>query len=108
MCRHAVITETGPGDHALQAWHRRSNFVKFKLNHVKTVPKLRIQLINYTFCTGVVVAPIGAVQVIQTHGSATAGGVHEASVADVDADVADLPAAAEKHQVTGRELAGFD
>src|SRR4051794_2302036 len=78
------------------------------LNRVKTVPKLRIQSVNHALCTRVVVAPIRTIQMIQTHGSAAAGCMHEASIADIDTDVADLPATAEKHQVAGRELARFD
>ena len=47
-----------------------------------------------------------AIQAVQAYRPAAAGSVHEAALADVDAHVADLAAAAEEHQVaTGQALA---
>src|SRR5690606_8694722 len=56
----------------------------------------------------VVPPPVAAVEMVQAHRAAGAGGVHEAALADIDADVAHLRAAAEEHQVGGGELARLD
>src|SRR3546814_17586947 len=56
----------------------------------------------------VVVAPVGAVEAVQAHRSAAARGMDEAALADIDADVAHVAAAAEEHQVRRGQALGGD
>src|SRR3546814_2576724 len=56
----------------------------------------------------VVVAPVGAVEAVQAHRSAAARGMDEAALADIDADVARVVAAAEEHQVRRGQALGGD
>src|SRR5690606_39458263 len=60
--------------------------------------------VQYPPGTGVMVAPVMAVQMVQPDRAAGGRGVHEAALSAVDADAIDLPAAAEDHQVAGGQL----
>src|SRR3546814_16764600 len=56
-------------------------------------------LVQDALRAAVVIAPVGAVEAVQAHRSAGARGMDEAALADIDADVAHVAAAAEEHQV---------
>src|SRR3546814_8286926 len=58
-----------------------------------------VALVQDALRAAVVVAPVGAVEAVQAHRSAAARGMDEAALADIDADVAQVAAAAEEHQV---------
>src|SRR3546814_18844404 len=63
-------------------------------------------LVQDALRAAVVIAPVGAVEAVQAHRSAGDRGMDEAALADIDADVAHVAAAAEEHQVRreiGRE-----
>ena len=60
--------------------------------------KTEVEEIERTLGASVMVAPVGAVQLVQTDGAAGARRMHEAAFADIDADVIDL-ALAEKDQI---------
>src|SRR5690349_5094771 len=57
----------------------------------------------------VMLGPIRIGQTIQPHGAAAAGRMHEAALADIDADMADFPAGrVEEHQVAGLQVVACD
>src|SRR3546814_635923 len=67
-----------------------------------------VALVQDALRAAVVVAPVGAVEAVQAHRSAAARGMDEAALADIDADVAHVAAAAEEHQVRRGQALGGD
>src|SRR3546814_11749050 len=65
-------------------------------------------LVQDALRAAVVIAPVGAVEAVQAHRSAGARGMDEAALADIDADVAHVAAAAEEHQVHRGQALGGD
>src|SRR3546814_11096607 len=63
-------------------------------------------LVQDALRAAVVIAPVGAVEAVQAHRSAGARGMDEAALADIDADVAHVAAAAEEHKRSAERRGG--
>src|SRR5688572_29248895 len=60
--------------------------------------------VQYAFCAGIMIAPVGAIQLVQPDRPAGAGRMHEAPFTDVNSHMAHAALAAEEDQIGRGQL----
>jgi FKBP-type peptidyl-prolyl cis-trans isomerase SlyD len=81
---------------------------KFRYVFVKAEANRVALSLQYPFGAAVVITPIRPIEPIQADRAAGARGMYETPLANIDADVADLSAAAEEHQIGSGQAFGGD